>query len=190
MNGDPLLDLLNRVCPCLDAIGVIYAITGSVASSLHGQPMSSLDVDICLHLSSEQAIRLAALLPKDIYYSRDGLLNAARNGGITNLIDGSSGMKADLSVVPNDPFFDSVFSRRQRIEPAPGVPTLWVVSPEDVILMKLLCRKDTHSQKQWENALSVVRVQGHRLNVSYLRMWAERLSVAGDLGELLRQGGV
>lgn len=188
MSTDPLFDMLNRLCPLLDAVGATYAVTGSVASSLHGQPSASVDVDICLRLSPAQARQLVAAFPKDFYVNPDGLIESARIGGISNVIDGPTAMKADLSFVPKEPYFDEVLARRTLIGNVPGLPPLWVVSPEDIILMKLLWRRDTESQKQWDNALSVVKVQGHRLDRAYMKEWAERLDLSDDLRRLLAEG--
>jgi len=164
-------------------------VTGSVASSIHGQPAASLDVDICLRLSAAQAGQLADKLPKNLYVNREGLIECAKNGGISNIIDGATGMKADLSVVPREPFFDEVLARRRLVNDIPGLPALWVVSPEDVILMKLLWRRESQSQKQWENALSVVKVQGHRLDLAYLREWAGHLGLSDAVRELFASAG-
>jgi hypothetical protein len=61
------------------------------------------------------------------------------------------------------------------------------MSAEDIILMKLFWRSDSRSEKQWQNALSVVRTMGVRLDWKYLRHWADRLRLAEDLASLLRE---
>ncbi|MCH7793471.1 MAG: hypothetical protein IID31_14475 [Planctomycetes bacterium] len=56
--------------------------------------------------------------------------------------------------------------------------------------MKLLWRKDSRSQKQWENALSVVRVRGARLDWKYLFEQARELDLVEDLTALRDEGCV
>ena len=65
-----------------------------------------------------------------------------------------------------------------------------VTSITDIILMKLQWRKESGSHKQWENALSVVRTHGHRLEWAYLRTWAQSLGVEDELVKLGREAGI
>lgn len=187
MDENPLLRLLRIVCERLEAAGATYAITGSVASSLHGQAVSSLDVDLCVRMSADDAARFAASLPPELYRSDAGLLVAARSHTMSNVIDPASGLKVDLSFLSPSPFHESVLRRRRLVAFAPGGPSFWTVSAEDIILMKLLWRKDTRSRKQWDNALSVVKVNGARLDWSYLRAWAERLGLTADLELMMKE---
>ena len=52
------------VCAALDDLGVEHVIGGSVASSLHGRPRSTQDVDLVADLRPEHASRLADLLDR------------------------------------------------------------------------------------------------------------------------------
>ncbi len=190
MTNDPLIDVLTVVCGHLDEIGVLYAITGSIASSIHGQPYASQDVDICLRMNSDVGTKLAQKVAPRFYASTEAIMEAVRNRGIANLVDTASALKVDLSCLPDSPFFDQVLSRRSKVEFEPGGPAFWLVSAEDVVLMKLLWRRESRSSKQWDNALSVVQVQGARLDWPYLRKWATALGVNDDLQQLQEEAGV
>lgn len=186
MVDDRFLDLLSVTCGALDDARIIYAITGSVASSIHGEPFDSKDIDICLNMSEDQAKHLAERLPQRFYRSPEAMIEAAINKTMTNLLDSDTGFKVDLCVLPNDPFCHAVLKRRARLPYGYGGPEFWVVSPEDIVLMKLVWRKDSRSEKQWQNALSVVRTQFHQLDWKYLHTWADRLDVLTDLETLRR----
>lgn len=190
MADDLLLDCLSTVCGYLESLGICHAITGSLASSLHGEPIASQDVDVCVQLSAEHAALLEGMLRPRFYCSHEAMVAAIRERSMVNLIDQETGFKVDLCNLPASPFFVSVFARRLKVAYGPGGPTFWVVTAEDVILMKLLWRKDTRSSKQWENALSVVRVQGARMDWRYLHDWAERLGLSDDLDRLKQEGGI
>lgn len=190
MAEGPFVDLLETVCAELERQGIAYAITGSVASSVYGEPYTSQDVDVCVHMTDTQAAALATALPARFYRSEEAMRDAARRRSITNLIDVDTGLKVDLSVTPDEPFYRSVMARRRQVPYASGDPSFWTVSPEDVILMKLLCRKDTRSQKQWDNALSVVKTQGAGLDWTYLHDWAARLAIRDDLHSLTQAAGI
>ncbi len=190
MTDNPFIELLDVVCAELDRQNLMYAITGSVVSSLYGEPCTSQDVDICLNMTEGQAADLANALPNRFYRSESAMREAARRRTITNIVDTDTGLKVDLSVLPANPYFDSVLARRGKVEHAPDGPSFWTVSPEDIILMKLLWRKDTRSRKQWANALSVARMRGARLDWSYLNRWAMDLGVADDLRDLRDAAGI
>lgn len=182
--------VLEVVCAELDAHGLCYAITGSVVSSIYGEPITSLDVDVCLRMTPAQAHALSSSLPSRFYRSEEALVGSAQGAGMANLVDMDTGIKVDLSVLPNKAYFDSVLARRQRVAYGAGGPTFWTVTAEDIVLMKLLWRRDSGSQKQWDNALSVVRAQGGRLDWQYLRKWAGTLGLATDLTALGEAAGI
>jgi hypothetical protein len=56
---------------------------------------------------------------------------------------------------------------------------LQMASPEDVVLQKLVGyrRGNEVSERQWRDALGVLKVQGRRLDLDYLRQGARRLGV-------------
>ncbi len=190
MAADALLQLLERVSGVLDDLGIPYAVTGSIASGIHGEPVTSLDVDIVTQMAPDQAVRLAARVGGDMYADADALRQAAESFGMANLISASLGYKIDLSLLSPIPYHAEVMRRRVRITHPVEQVSFWIVSPEDIILMKLVRRKETRSSRQWENALSVARVQGHRLDWAYLRKWAGELGVAGDLDALMHEAGI
>ncbi len=190
MSVNPILEVIAAVVKALEAAGVEYAITGSVASGLHGEPISTQDVDIILRMTPGQARQVANDLPRRFYCNQEALIEAARAGGFVNVIDMDTTFKVDLSVVSPTPFDRNVFQRRQAMQFEPGGPRFDVVSPEDIILMKLVWRKDSRSTKQWENALSVARVKGARMDWKYLFDQARNLDIEDDLTKLRDEAGI
>lgn len=190
MSDDPLIDVLQATVDVLEQARIAYAVTGSVASAIHGEPFPSQDVDIVVRMTVAQAREIADQLPQRFYRSIERLEEVARYGGIANLIDADSSLKVDLSVVPAEPFFDSIMSRRILEKYGPDGPAFYTVTPEDIILMKLVWRKDSRSQKQWDNALSVARVQGARMDWKYLFEQAGKLAIEDDLTKLRDEAGI
>ena len=190
MPVDPLLEVIALVTNALDRQGVVYAVTGSVASGIYGEPVTSIDVDIAVRMTPDQAAEVAQRLRPRFYADADMLRQAARDCSLANLIDQQTTLKVDISVLENTPYHEEVLKRRTRISYPGSDTSFWVVSKEDIILMKLLWRRDSRSRKQWENALGVVQVQGHRLDWPYLRCWAQRLGVEEDLDQLAREAGI
>ena len=190
MVDDPFLDALSATVTVLDQLGIAYAITGSIASGVHGEPVPSQDVDIGIRMTREQARDLSSRLPQRFYRSAECIVDVAENGGLCNLIDTDTGLKVDLCVLASTPFYDSVMARRTLTAIGAGAPEYYVVTPEDIILMKLVWRKDTRSTKQWENALSVARVRGTRMDWKYLFAQARALDIENDLTRLRDEAGI
>lgn len=190
MSSNPFIEILTIVCAELDATGVKYAVTGSVASSIHGEPVTTNDIDLCLHIDLESGMKLHNALPQRFYRSDEAMRDAVQRHSMWNLIDSASGVKVDLSVLSREPYYDAVLARRRKVEYERGGAAFWTVSPEDVVLMKLIWHKDSRSAKQWDNALSVVRAQGNKLEWSYLRDWADQLGLGADLNRLAVEGGI
>ncbi len=190
MPDDPFLDVIQCVVEHLDRHKVPYAITGSVASGVHGEPVQSQDVDIALRMLPSQARALAASLPERFFRSVEHLEEVAGNGGMANLIDSRTGLKIDLSVLEHTPYFNEVMARRVLVPFGPHGPSFYVVTAEDIILMKLLWRRESRSEKQWSNAMSVARVKRARLDWKYLLEQARSLGIEDDLVKLRDEAGI
>jgi len=152
-------------------------LTGSLVSSLQGEPRATHDVDLVVELPSETAGDLARAFPEpDFHLSEERIREAIRRGSMFNLIEVSSGDKVDFWVLTEDPFDQSRFARR-RSEELPDGPAQ-ISSPEDTILMKLRwAEKSGGSEKQFRDALRVFEVQYGALDLSYLETWVERLKI-------------
>ncbi len=187
---DALMETLQAVVEALESVGAVYTVTGSVASSIHGEPFSSLDVDLVLQASRGQVETLSETLSPRFYAPVDRLREAAERHDLANVVDNRTGLKVDLSFIGEDAFLREVLRRRVRMPIGTHPAELWFVTAEDVILLKLLCWKDTRSAKQWENALSVARVRGARLDWAYLFKQAHRLHLEDDLVNLRDEAGI
>jgi hypothetical protein len=190
MVDEGFISSVEQVTSCLESERLTYAITGSVASAIYGEPVTSLDVDIVISMTPEQAGRLAGRLPRRFHVDVDMLRRAAAERSMANMLDPASGLKFDLSVLQDTPYYREVLRRRVRITYPGSATVVWMVSAEDIVLMKLVWRKDTGSRKQWENALSVVRAQRNRLDWKYLRKWATELEITADLENMAREAGI
>lgn len=168
---------MRRVARALDAAGVPYMLSGSVASSLQGEPRATHDVDLVVSLTREALpVLLGELDSPEVYVSEAAALDALGSGGMFNLIDTTSGDKVDFWMLTDEPFDVSRFARRRSAD-IMGIQVP-VSAPEDTILMKLAwARRSGGSEKQLMDALGVFEVQRAELDIGYMREWAERLGV-------------
>ena len=161
----------------LDAAGVPYMVTGSLASSAFGEPRASEDIDIVIAPTREQLVELIHHFPDDQYYAlEEDALQALAHRSMFNIIDFVSGWKVDLIVKKARPFSDEEFDRRQEIEVA-GL-RLSFASAEDTVISKLEWAKEGESQRQLEDAAGIIRVQAGNLDTAYIERWVRELGLS------------
>ena len=179
--------LLTYIVRALGGAGVPYMLTGSLASSLQGEPRTTHDIDLVVDIAVSDVARvMQALSAPQVYLDEHAVDDAARRRTMFNLIDSSSGDKADFWLLTEDPYDRERFARRLPVE-ALGLE-LSVSAPEDTILMKLRwSAKAGGSEKQLGDALRVYEVQAGSLDERYLDEWAARLNVADALAAIRSQ---
>lgn len=169
-------EVIRRVVAALDDAGVPYMITGSLASSLHGAPRSTQDIDIVVAPDRESLERLLNSFPESQYYvSRNSALSALRESSMFNVIDHASGWKIDFIIRKAREFSQREFARRAEVS-ALGM-RLYVARPEDVLLAKLEWARRSGSERQIEDAAAIIRTQGDRLETAYVESWIESLEI-------------
>jgi hypothetical protein len=170
-------ELLKRVARTLLELNIDYMITGSIASSMQGEPRSTHDIDIVVSISRSDVDRLVDAFPRpDFYVDVDSAKDAITHQSMFNLIDVREGDKVDFRVLTEDPFDRTRFSRRY-VEEVLG-ERLNVSSPEDTILMKLRWASQMGgSEKQFTDALRVFEIQHGALDLEYVERWAADLGI-------------
>lgn len=183
----PQQELLKLVIARLDEAGIEYMLTGSLASSLQGEPRATHDIDLVIAIRTtpgDAARALRAAFPEPQFYlDEEAIRSAIAASGMFNMIDTREGDKVDFWLLTADAFDQARFARR-TVEDFEGV-RLQVSRPEDTILMKLKwARMSGGSEKQFIDALRVYEVQHGLLDQSYLDAWAARLGVAALLARV------
>ena len=174
-----LADLLQRITGALATHSVPYMVEGSVASSVHGEPRTTQDVDIVIDPSRASLLAFVRSLPPDEYYvDEDAALDAFARRSQFNVIDLRSGWKVDL-IIRRERAFSIEEFRRRRSATLFGL-AVDVASPEDTILTKLEWARSSGSDRQLRDIAGILRVSGADLDLEYLDRWVAAL----DLGEL------
>ena len=182
-------EVIRRMAEALDQAQIPYMLTGSFASSYHGTPRSSNDIDFVVAPTAEQLRALRQVFRESEYYfDLEDALEALRLKRQFNVIDLASGWKIDFIIRKTRPFSHAEFERRFRTEVA-GTSIVFATA-EDVILAKLEWAKLSDSERQIEDAAGILRVQGHSLDQEYIRHWVTDLHLETQWSEAVRLAGM
>jgi len=173
---DPI-GIALRVAAAIESAGGAYFVGGSVASSLHGDPRSTNDIDFVVSLPLGNIGTFIAALGTDFELDRDMLRDALQRARCANGFYLPVLTKIDLFGLGTEPFDEVEFARRAAVAVGSEGERLVVKSPEDSILRKLLWYRDGGevSDKQWRDIVSILRVNAGTLELPYLDQWAARL---------------
>ena len=152
-------------------------ITGSIVSSMQGEPRATHDVDVLININpSVIPLLTSAFEPPQYYISKEAIEEAFAYKSMFNLLDTTEGDKVDFWILTDDAFDKSRFQRRQE-EKLPGL-NMNISTPEDTILMKMKWTQISGgSEKQFTDALRVYEVQYAALDFNYLDKWVAYLQV-------------
>ena len=179
--GGEVSGLLGRVAQLLEAAAIPFMVAGSFASTAHGLPRSTQDLDLVIDPPSAATFEalLASIAADEYYVDADAALDALRRRSMFNLIDLASGWKVDLILRKNRTFSRDEFARRMKMSVL-GVQ-VFVASPEDTIVAKLEWSKLAGgSQRQRRDVAGIVATVGAALDRAYIERWVRDLHLADE----------
>lgn len=190
MLGDPLL-VVSRLASVFDAMGVPYFVGGSLASSIHGTPRSTQDVDLVADLLPSRVPDFVAALAGEFYVDDLMIREAMARGGAFNVVHVPTMFKADVFLMQHDAWSveEMARARREQVHVEDLIVHVRFATPEDTLLHELTWYKlgDLVSDRQWADVRGIVRVQGTALDLEYLRHWARALGVDELLHRALQE---
>lgn len=152
-------------------------LTGSLASSLHGEPRTTHDVDLVVVITREQLELIVERFKRmGLYVSGEAAAEALEKKTDFNVIDFSGGWKVDLVIRKDRPFSLAEFDRRTEVEFA-GL-RMPIASAEDIVISKLEWAKIGGSDRQIEDVAGILRVQKGTLDSAYVERWVRSLGLA------------
>lgn len=178
-----------KVIKALEECGVNYLIGGSLGSSIHGIPRATLDADLVTDIKDIHVGRLVEKLKGEFMIDAEMIHDAVKSRSCFNIIHLETMFKVDIFVLKNNPFENAEFIRRKpELISEPDI-FVNVATPEDIILNKLLWFQDGGgvSERQWQDAKGVLKVQGKNIDYRYLEYWAEMLGIKDLMNRLKKE---
>jgi hypothetical protein len=177
------LDVLRIVTGRLDAEGIPYMVTGSMAVNYYAVPRMTRDIDVVVDLSIGDLDRVCALFQDDFYLERETARESIECRTTFNVIHTSLVVKVDFVVRKDTEYRRTEFARRRRVS-LEGHPFL-IVAPEDLVISKLEWAADTRSEVQLADVRNLLRsVPG--IDLAYIERWTTRLGLGARYRDVSR----
>lgn len=171
-------EFFGYVIDVLEKLKILYMVTGSIASIAYSKPRLTLDMDIIIDISSEQAKKLVEHFGEDYHVDLDGIAEAIRSCSHFNIIHIPSASKVDFYLLKPDLFNQEEFARQQRLA-FDDKREASFASPEDIILGKLDFYQEGKSEKHLDDIQKIIEVIGNSLDISYIEHWAKKSGTEG-----------
>ena len=183
------ITLAAQLHPIFVYLGLPYYIRGGVAANAYGEPRTTQDLAMVLSIRLSAIGTLATVLEQAGFYVPG--VDDAVSGRMQTLqaTHQQSIARADLVIARDDDFAHIQFERKQQHPLADGTE-VYLVSPEDLVLNKILWGQSSRSEKQWRDVLAILKTQGDSLDYAYLQTWAERLGILASLEQSRIEAGV
>lgn len=192
MKNKPLdiAGFLKLVLEALDAADIEYLIGGAIAGWAWGEPRATQDLDLVVNIPIKSINRLSKELEKrDMLIPAETIRDAVledRADIPLNAIHMHSGLKADLYPVrEGDELRESAFRRRQQVDYGPPIGRVYIHSPEDLILYKLIYFGLSQQSKHSRDVAAILKSRKSELDLDYIEGWVNRLGLTSLWKEML-----
>ncbi len=167
-------ELLAYIAERLDTAGIPYMVVGSVAGSFHGEPRTTVDIDIVIDPTAKRLGAFVDSLPDSAFYvDANAAAEAFTRRTSFNIIDHQSGGKVDLLVRRDRPFSRTEFDRRMHATVLGR--EVRIATAEDTIIAKLEWAVAGESERQLRDVARILAVSGDSLDRAYVQHWVTEL---------------
>jgi len=184
------IQITRRIAVVFEKLKIPYYIVGSLASSFHGIPRATADVDLIADIKEPHVQSLFQSLHNDFYVDEDRIRIAILDRSSFNVIHLSTMFKIDVFLSKNDDLSREEMSRREKYQVTEEKgQDLYLASAEDIILSKLQWYKSGGcvAERQWNDVLGVLRIVDKRLDFIYLQDRAKKRGLISLLDKVFAQ---
>jgi hypothetical protein len=196
MNSKPLglMEFLILLIEALKSAGVDYMIGGAIAAWAWGEPRSTQDLDLVVDIPFEVVSSLSnELKVRDMLVPPEVILDAMAEDRADipiSAIHLHSGLKADLYPVRSgDELRQMAFQRRREVDFDQPVGIVYVHSPEDLIIYKLVYFSISEQPKHIRDLTAILQAQKNMLDLDYIVKWVDHLGLTTIWNELFDDAG-
>ncbi len=181
-----------QVAKAFDDLQIHYVVGGSLASSTHGIPRVTEDVDLFVWLTGSLVEALVVRLESEFFVDRDLALDAVMHLGSFDLLHRATRFELDLFVSDRSDMSTLEMQRAKVIGLGDPAYPLRICSPEDIVLQKLdwYERDGRASDRHWHDLVGVLAVQARNIDKAYISRWAKVMGSDALLKQALLEAGL
>ena len=183
------IQITHRIAQEFERLRIRYLVGGLLASSLHGIPRATNDVDMVAEMTEAHIPLLVKALETEFYIDAEMIQDAIQHQSSFHVIHLTTMFKVDIFVLKTDVASQEEMTRRgqYQISDTPD-HRLFLASAEDVIVHKLYWYQlsGSLSERQWTDVLGVLQVQGEQLDYTYLERMAHQRGVHDLLTQAMK----
>lgn len=168
-----MLSFFKKIITVLNDNNIPYMLSGSVAMGLYVIPRATRDFDFIVNLKKESVKNFVEAFKDGFYCDEDSVNDAIKSKGLFNIIDFESGYKADFVILKSTPFRQTEFERRKKL--FFEEMEVFVVSPEDLVISKLIWIQELQSAIQMKDIEELLTIEN--LDKVYLTNWVKELKL-------------
>ena len=135
MISEPLCVAL-KMAKIFENLDIPYLVSGSIASSIYGEPRATQDIDMVAELKNHHIQALIANTENAFYIEEEDVIRAVSRHSSFNVIHLETMIKVDI-FIPGSEAIDREEMRRRRPQTIADTQ-LVVATPEDIVLQKLI----------------------------------------------------
>ena len=166
-----MISFFHKIVDVLDKANIPYMLSGSVAMGVYIVPRATRDFDFVVYLQPKDVDNFVSNFQDGYYCNADAVKDAVKHHSLFNIIDYSSGYKADFVILKNEDFRQLEFKRRVKMEYFDK--TIYLVSVEDLLLSKLIWIQELQSAVQMEDIKNLSQLE--TLDWNYINEWIKKL---------------
>ncbi|MDZ4844619.1 MAG: hypothetical protein SH857_03615 [Chitinophagales bacterium] len=170
---DSILSLLQFFSTELDRKGISYMVSRGVALNTYTTPRMTRDIDVVIALRETEIESFLQIFNKGFYVSKESVKVEVKRKDMFNVIDQATGYKIDFIVKKDSEYRAAEFSRRKR-STVFGFET-WLVTPEDLIISKLVWIQELYSDRQMDDIKNLLK--NPDVDTEYIKHWCGMLGI-------------
>lgn len=182
--GNLFLETLDWICNKLESLHIPYMITGGSAVGFWGHIRTTMDIDMVIQMRSSQVNAFSEAIKSEAYLDAQTVKEAAKNKSMFNIIPNETLFKVDIMLLDeSDDYEMQKFGRRIRMNFEGR--EIYVISPEDLIISKLIWSKGAgSSERQIKDCESIWKINQESIDKDYINKWIDVLNIKDEFNKL------
>lgn len=172
MNFD---EVILKVVEILNQTKIPYFLTGAVAVIYYGEIRTTHDIDLVVAIKEKDIKTIVQNFEQDFFIDEISIKNAMQKQSMFNALHKDDNYKVDFWILSNDDYSRERFLRRVKV--TIFNKTMFLPTPEDLIITKLEWFKQTDIDKHYFDVLGIYRIQKENLDKNYITNWCKKKSL-------------